>query len=193
MGVGNRPLADNPHTCRACAVAGWLWIWGLDTRLRCCLRQVLISLAVDWQSGGTLETLGPIYGDARMIETTCVNETRYHLESALRRRGLGVKHTELGTFVVETPHSTFSMSLMPGNKRIVISHGVKVDEDFRGQGIGKRLLALREEVAREAGINLLLATVRDDNAVEIHLLEAAGWKRLLQRKTGVSLWGKELA
>jgi len=82
---------------------------------------------------------------------------------------------------------------MPGNRRVLISHRSSIEQWQRNKGYGRRMLDLREQLAREAGANLLLATVKNENVIEIHLLESNGWKRFTNRKeTQVSLWGKEL-
>lgn len=96
------------------------------------------------------------------------------------------------SFLAFRLQGAFELTLMPGNSRVLISQKSIVYPEFRGLGLGKQYLELREEVARKASCNLLLATVRNDNAVEIHLLESHGWKRYNNRDTGVSLWGKEL-
>lgn len=124
--------------------------------------------------------------------TSCLSEAKYLLERAMRTRG--ITPTIVGrTFSVSMTVGKFSLSFMPGNRRTLISHDVLVESAFRGQGYGKKWLHLREELAREIGVNLLLATVKNDNSIENHLLETNGWKRYTNRKeTGVSLWGKEL-
>jgi len=127
-----------------------------------------------------------------MIHTESLQEAKYLLERAIRTRGLEVKWND-GSFEVEGPNIKFSLTFMRGNRRVLISHSVKVDVEARGQGIGRRFLNEREAIAAEAGINLLLATVRNENLPEVHLLETSGWKKLLDRvETGCALWGKEI-
>lgn len=123
------------------------------------------------------------------METNSLAQSKYLLERALRTRGFNVYETYLAV----SSNAQFRLSFMPGNRRVLISSNVIVFEHERGKGVGRRLLGLREECARECGANLLLATVREDNPIEIHLLETSGWKRLNKRETtGVCLWGKEL-
>jgi GNAT superfamily N-acetyltransferase len=87
----------------------------------------------------------------------------------------------------------FSMSVLPGNRRVLVSHGTYVNFFSRDSGVGRKFLQVKEEIARSAGITLMLATVCNDNAPEIHLLETEGWKRFTNRKdTWCSLWAKEL-
>jgi len=120
-------------------------------------------------------------------------ETRYLLRRGLLSRGLTFSEEGPYTFRVETSQGVrFGISLMPGNRRIAIFHGSVVPEQLRGKGLGQKFLALREELAHEAGINLLLATVRDTNEPEAHILTKAGWVRLIERETGTTLWGKRI-
>ena len=126
-----------------------------------------------------------------MINTTCLQESMYLLKRGFQTRGYNSICTTRELCVSE-PGWTFTVSFMPGNRRILISHGVRIDEGLRGKGLGRKLLKLREEIAREAGVNLLLATVRDDNEIEQHLLITEEWVRLIQRDTEISLWGKQL-
>jgi len=87
----------------------------------------------------------------------------------------------------------FVLTFMPGNRRVLISHGVEVFPGFRGKGLGTSMCEMREQVARLAGVTLLLATVRDENLAEVRVLEKCGWKRLTQNEENkCSLWGKQL-
>jgi GNAT superfamily N-acetyltransferase len=126
------------------------------------------------------------------ITTNSLNEAKYRLARAFRIRGFSLDIVNERTFSAYENGYRFSLSFMPGNRRILISHDTHVDPEKRDQGLGKKMLGFKEVLAKDAGVNLLLATVRNDNHIEIHLLEKAGWTRLLNRKTGVSLWGKEL-
>ena len=127
-----------------------------------------------------------------MIETNCLSQALYLLERAIRTRGFGLVIENKRTFHITDTHAKFSLSFMPGNRRVLVSHGTVVEKEYRNKGIGKRLAAVKQELAREAGCNLLLGTVRNDNFVQEHQMRKDGWERLLNRKTGVSLWGKQL-
>lgn len=127
------------------------------------------------------------------MKTNSLSEARYLLLRAMRTRGFNPELTGERTLTVVTSDYNFSLSFMPGNRRVLISHKVFIQPACRNKGIGKKLLAMREELSREAGINLLLATVKNDNEVEIHLLKKARWDRLINRLgTKTSLWGKKL-
>ena len=66
----------------------------------------------------------------------------------------------------------------PGCNQIVISnHGV-VFKEHRGQGHGQANHQLRVERAIDMGYDLMLCTVKADNAAEIHILNSHGWTRL---------------
>ena len=128
-----------------------------------------------------------------MSDTSGLMESHHRLGRALRRRGLTVMELTHAFSAEYAGIARFSLSFMPGNRRVLISHGVEVVPEKRGMGTGRKLLKMREEIAREAGANLILATVRNDNAAESHLLETSGWVRFTNRaESGVSLWGKLL-
>jgi len=128
-----------------------------------------------------------------MVTTSCLMETAHLLFKGFNSRGFVVYRRGVHEFEMRHEHGKFSVGLMPGNRRILISFGSFIEPEHRGMGLGKRLLRLRQDVAREAGINLMLATVRDDNRIERHLLRRAGWFILAPRpETRVSLWAKRL-
>lgn len=124
--------------------------------------------------------------------TSSRQETLYLLSRSLKTRGFEVTATTTGVFDVVHASGHFTLTVMPGNRRVLISSNSTIKTSEQGRGLGRKMLNLREDIAKEAGFNLLLATVRNDNAIEIHLLETSGWKRFTNRDTGVSLWGKEL-
>jgi len=129
-----------------------------------------------------------------MLKTSCAMETLHLLEGGFRRRGLRCGFFD-GRYNLSVFHDRghFKVGMFPGNRRILIAFDSFVEPAFRGQGLGRRLLRLRQDVARESGINLMLATVRDDNRVERHLLRRVGWFVLAPRpETGVSMWAKRL-
>jgi len=127
--------------------------------------------------------------------TANLAEARELLRMELVIRGFKATDDPTNKYLIRCSDSTteFCVSFMPGNRRTVISHAVKVYPEHRGKGIGTRNCELREDAAAAAGVTLILATVKDDNAAEIRVLEKRGWKRLTQNKiTHCSLWGKQL-
>lgn len=130
-----------------------------------------------------------------MRVTKNLAEARQLLVEALRRRGVKVYGATTNKYeVLAWTHETeFDLSFMPGNRRTVISHAVKVFPQYWGKGIGTKMCKLREEAAIEAGVTLMLATVMNSNAAEIRVLEKCGWQRFTNNeRTGCSLWGKQL-
>jgi RimJ/RimL family protein N-acetyltransferase len=119
-------------------------------------------------------------------------ETRYLIARNMRIRGFQVEVQHEDCIKALGFAGEFELTIMPGNRRVLISQHAMIYPEFRGKGHGQTYLRLREEIAQAAGCNLLLATVREDNLVQVHILEKAGWRRYNQRSTGVSLWGKEL-
>lgn len=86
--------------------------------------------------------------------------------------------THINIFQNFTPHCVAQMSWtgQPGCEcEVVISHGVFIDSALRGHGIGEMFLRLRISAWKHAGFKRAIATVREDNAAEIHLLEKTGW------------------
>lgn len=69
----------------------------------------------------------------------------------------------------------FGILPMPGCKGICIFHHVEVEPKFRGKGIGKELLKIRQSAAKQAGYSLALATVKSINQIEKQVLYGAGW------------------
>jgi len=128
------------------------------------------------------------------VETNSRAHAIQLLLAALEERGIKVATINGDALHCQVPEGRFSLTLMPGNRRTLISHDLFLEPSARGKGLGRKLLGLREEAARQAGITLLLATVRNDNSVEVHLLNTtSGWQRLTNCiPTQVSLWGKEL-
>ena len=71
----------------------------------------------------------------------------------------------------------FSLSKMPGTLWLY-SHGAYVTEQFRGQGIGKRMNEFRKRIAESAGAWGLLAFVAGSNTTQRNLLSKQGWMRI---------------
>lgn len=95
------------------------------------------------------------------------------------------------------PIANFAMLPMPGCRAVCVFHHSMVHESLRGRRIGKELLRIREEVAKEVGYKRVLATVRYDNEVEYHLLKSAGWTYMFtfrndQTGHNVLMFSKEL-
>jgi len=71
----------------------------------------------------------------------------------------------------------FSLSKMPGTLWLY-SHGACVTEQFRRQGIGKRMNEFRKRIAESAGAWGLLAFVAGSNTTQRNLLSKQGWMRI---------------
>lgn len=121
-------------------------------------------------------------------------EAQQRLLSALLNRGVKAYTGQNGrTIYGFSSGSDFRLSFMPGNSRTLISHAVTVQADIRNKGVGTKLCQLREEAAKEAGVTLMLCTVRGDNPAQEHLLNKRSWIRLTKNeRTNCSLWGKQL-
>lgn len=69
----------------------------------------------------------------------------------------------------------FSLSELPGDGDVLVSHSASVHEYYRRRGIGRLLNAYRIEAAHKAGVSAILATVRADNEGERKILFEQGW------------------
>lgn len=72
----------------------------------------------------------------------------------------------------------FTLSFLYGCKGILVSHGMLVSSQYRGQGIGKQLQPIKERVARDLRVSMLLSTVRVNNAPQRAVLEGCHWQQL---------------
>jgi len=54
--------------------------------------------------------------------------------------------------------ASFSIAAFPGSKQIAVSHGAWVREDWRGKGLNTLLVKLRQDIARDRGFYMMLAT-----------------------------------
>lgn len=70
----------------------------------------------------------------------------------------------------------FTLSFLYGCRGILVSHGMIVSPDFRGKGIAKKLKPIKDKVAKDLQVSVLLATVREDNAAEKNVI--SDWQHL---------------
>lgn len=70
----------------------------------------------------------------------------------------------------------FGLKELPGCCGVAVFFEASVTQDFRGKGLGRLFLKLRERAARLAGYALAQATVLNSNKPEKALLESEGWK-----------------
>jgi GNAT superfamily N-acetyltransferase len=116
----------------------------------------------------------------------------YHVSQATERSGEGAKR-QLWTIrqsassgAVKTI-ATFTLMEQPGASSLVHSLDFKVDEAYRGKGVGKAIEKFKCDLAYAMGASCMLATCRSDNHPEIALLTGTGWVprySYSSRKTG---------
>lgn len=97
------------------------------------------------------------------------------------------------TFVVtmgEQEISHFSISILPGCKRVVVFHGVTVEPTYRNQGLGKTLHGYRLAVAERFGAKTAMCTVLVGNSVEKKILAGYGWSCMAGVTPGIEIWTK---
>lgn len=126
--------------------------------------------------------------------TDTLEEARAELLTVLRKYGVKCypAQEKRGIFAF-VDDCVFELHFLPGNRRTIVSHGVFIPPARRGKGLGTIFCAFREKMCREAGITLMLATVRNDNIAEEKVLTKNSWTRFTNnQQTGCSLWGKTL-
>ena len=72
----------------------------------------------------------------------------------------------------------FTLSFMYGCKAILISHNMRVNPMNRGTGIAKALQPIKERIARDLRVAILMATVRSDNLPEKAVI--ASWTKIAE-------------
>src|SRR5206468_2279986 len=72
----------------------------------------------------------------------------------------------------------FQMQQLPGCCGVIVSFHQFICEALRNKGLGKRLQALKEAIARKLKFGLMLCTVTADNEAQVKVLTATGWKEI---------------
>jgi hypothetical protein len=79
------------------------------------------------------------------------------------------------------------LTSLPGSSQVVVSHGVYLPEELRGQGIGTAANIERQRIAfDELGYDMMICTVSEENEAQIKVLAKAGWYWLTSFR--VELW-----
>ena len=69
----------------------------------------------------------------------------------------------------------FSLTELSGCCGTLVSHGSRVEEKYRGKGIGNLLMLLREDIAKRMKYSQMIATARSTNEVQKFLFSKRGW------------------
>jgi hypothetical protein len=69
----------------------------------------------------------------------------------------------------------FGLLPLAGCRGVVVFHHVENEVPFRGKGLGKELLKIRQTVAKRVGYSLAIATVKSTNMIERNLLLSQKW------------------
>ena len=88
---------------------------------------------------------------------------------------------------LEGPIAVFSLTELPGCCGAIVSYHSEVVQKYQKQGVGRILLDVRMDAARNRGYGQMIATVLDTNPAEKQLLLASGWvkaKEFRNPKTG---------
>lgn len=91
---------------------------------------------------------------------------------------------------------TYSLTEFPGNGDLVVSHDVLIYPHLRGKGLGKTQHTKRLLHAANNGHSAIICTVREDNAIEKHILTENYWKKVWtftnKMNEKIEVWAKEL-
>lgn len=96
-------------------------------------------------------------------------------------------------------HGGYSLTPLPGNCELVLSHDTWIKHDKQGQGFGQKQHLERLKKAQELGAAFLICTVSKANHVEKHILAKNGWRALAEFE-GISgngtadtqIWGRPI-
>lgn len=72
--------------------------------------------------------------------------------------------------------ANFTLSFLQGCRGILVSHAMLVAPSYQGKGIAKKLQPIKDRVAKDLRVSLLLATVKDDNIAEKKVIK--DWQHL---------------
>ena len=96
--------------------------------------------------------------------------------------------------IFTTDYGRYEIDPIPGQPQAAHCHGFFVRRLARGQGNGHRLKLHQAQSLRDFHFDYATCTVSADNAAQIKVLGAAGWRRLSTFRSGktldfVELWG----
>lgn len=87
--------------------------------------------------------------------------------------------------------ASFTLSLLPGNANVLISHSVWVTYHMWGKGIGSLLHTVRLNAAKAVGADAIVCTVRHDNKRELAILAKNNWDKLSDVTSYASMFVKK--
>lgn len=89
----------------------------------------------------------------------------------------------------------YTLSDLPGDMDVAVSHGVCLRPEYRGKGLGQLQHAERLERIYSGGYMAAICTVRSENLIEKHILRKNKWKPVwtFTNKDGdlVELWAHQ--
>ena len=113
-------------------------------------------------------------------------------------RAMFRKDKTLETTYIDKIVGHYELNNFPGCNQIVVSNHSCVYEEYRGQGLGRRLGIEKIDVARQEGYDYMIATVVSTNTAQLKIMESNGWKLLdtfQNRESGneVNIFGRRLS
>jgi hypothetical protein len=70
----------------------------------------------------------------------------------------------------------FSFKSIQGCRAVVVSYNTWVHDELRGMGIGGKMQAMKDWLARRLKVSALICTTLDNNNVQNHHLKKFGWE-----------------
>lgn len=73
---------------------------------------------------------------------------------------------------------SFRLQELPGCAGVAVSHHVKLEQPFRGKGIGQILEKMRIDAAKASEYAAMQCTTISQNERQTHILEKTGWVQI---------------
>lgn len=96
------------------------------------------------------------------------------------------------THTMKSDKYTWNITCLPDSNAVGWSHGVVVEPEARGEGLGQKTHQQRLAFAKALGLRTLLASVEEYNTVQVHIMEKMGWKRAFQIDDCSWVWAYNL-
>jgi len=79
-----------------------------------------------------------------------------------------------------------------GDNFIIYSSGMRIEEKYRDKGYSYVLHAMKEEIAKTHGIDIMVARVQADNLVAAKSMKRTRWRKVWLTNRGTDVWMKEI-
>ena len=69
----------------------------------------------------------------------------------------------------------FSLSFLPGCKGVLVLHRMEVSIPYQRRGVANALASVKERIARDLNVSMLMCTVLQTNTTQQHILQNHNW------------------